>query len=262
MLQGCGFVSFALPEDAERAVKELSGSQLGNRPIQASLGAQRSFSCSLSGYSCLLLPALGLYNNKLAVWAQVQSATRRASNEVRKERKRKLTGQDGEPTPDAAPDAAGASRSEAPKAPRIKRVRTAEQKERGAGKQRLVRTAALGNLTAACSASALALARSLGQVPTLARRPLLLSALQRKGWLRLALTVQGLPTSCHKVKPTCLAALLYSLCSAGAAMPSLVTQQPAGGAGGGGQLPCARGRGRKVHAAPRRLCRPSRLPGV
>ena len=105
------------------------------------------------------------------VWAQVQSATRRASNEVRKERKRKLTGQDGEPTPDAAPDAAGSSRSEAPKAPRIKRVRTAEQKERGAGKQRLVRTVALGNLTAACSASALALARSLGQVPTLARRP-------------------------------------------------------------------------------------------
>ena len=37
VVQGCGFVSFALPEDAERAVKELSGSQLGNRPIQASL---------------------------------------------------------------------------------------------------------------------------------------------------------------------------------------------------------------------------------
>ncbi len=101
---------------------------------------------------------------------------------MRKERKRKLTGQDGEPTPDAAPDAAGSSRSEAPKAPRLKRVRTAEQKERGAGKQRLVRTVALGNLTAACSASALALARSLGQVPTLARRPLLLSALQRQGY--------------------------------------------------------------------------------
>lgn len=59
VVQGCGFVSFALPEDAERAVKELSGSQLGNRPIQARLGAQCFLSCNLSGHSCLLLPALG-----------------------------------------------------------------------------------------------------------------------------------------------------------------------------------------------------------
>lgn len=34
-VQGCGFVSFALAEDARRAAKELDGSQLGNRAIQA-----------------------------------------------------------------------------------------------------------------------------------------------------------------------------------------------------------------------------------
>ena len=116
----------------------------------------------------------------------MQSATRRPPNEVRKERKRKLTDQDGDATPDAAPGAAGSSRSDAPKAPRTKRVRTAEQKERGAGKQRLVRTVALGNLTAACSESALALARSLGQVPPLAHRPLLLSWLQQENQAFLA----------------------------------------------------------------------------
>jgi len=33
--QGCGFVSFALAEDAQRAVQELHGHQLGGRAIQA-----------------------------------------------------------------------------------------------------------------------------------------------------------------------------------------------------------------------------------
>lgn len=34
-LQGCGFVTFALQEDAQRAVDELSGKKLGGRTIQA-----------------------------------------------------------------------------------------------------------------------------------------------------------------------------------------------------------------------------------
>ncbi len=33
--QGCGFVSFALAEDAQRAVQELHDHQLGGRTIQA-----------------------------------------------------------------------------------------------------------------------------------------------------------------------------------------------------------------------------------
>ncbi|KAK9842211.1 hypothetical protein WJX81_000775 [Elliptochloris bilobata] len=126
--KGCGLVSFALPEDAQRAAKELDGSQFGNRAIQ------------------------------------VESATRRAPNEVRKERKRKLASEESgamdAPPAAAAPEQGGTL----PKAPHAKRPRTAAQKEAGAGKQRLVRTVALGNLTAVCSASALALARSLGQV--------------------------------------------------------------------------------------------------
>ena len=100
----------------------------------------------------------------------MEGATRRAPNEVRKERKRKLA-TEGDAAEGSAPPAAAPGQAAAPqRGPRPKRPRTAMQVEAGAGKQRLVRTVALGNLTAACAASALALARSLGQV-----RPLLKS---------------------------------------------------------------------------------------
>ena len=93
----------------------------------------------------------------------MESATRRAPNEVRKERKRKLAA-DGDAAAEAAPPAAAPGQAGAPqRSPCSKRLRTAVQAEAGAGKQRLVRTVALGNLTSACAASALALARSLGQ---------------------------------------------------------------------------------------------------
>lgn len=94
----------------------------------------------------------------------MESATRRAPNEVRKERKRKLANE-GDAAEGSAPHAAAPGQAAAPqRGPRPKRPRTAVQAEAGAGKQRLVRTVALGNLTATCAASALSLARSLGQV--------------------------------------------------------------------------------------------------
>ena len=97
----------------------------------------------------------------------MEGATRRAPNEVRKERKRKLA-TEGDAAEGSAPPAAAPGQAAAPqRGPRPKRPRTAMQVEAGAGKQRLVRTVALGNLTAACAASALALARSLGQVRAL-----------------------------------------------------------------------------------------------
>ncbi len=97
----------------------------------------------------------------------MEVATRRPPNEVRKERKRKVADEDaGAPAAEPAAGGPGA----APVARPAKRPRSAAQAERSLGKQRLVRTVALGNLTAACAASALALARSLGQARARAGR--------------------------------------------------------------------------------------------
>lgn len=35
LVQGCGFVTFALPEDAERAIRDINGKSLGGRTVQA-----------------------------------------------------------------------------------------------------------------------------------------------------------------------------------------------------------------------------------
>ncbi|KAK9907300.1 hypothetical protein WJX75_001025 [Coccomyxa subellipsoidea] len=144
--KGCGFVTFALQEDAQRAVDELSGKKLGGRTIQ------------------------------------VEAAQRRAPFEERKEKKRKRTGDapattDEAPTATAAaalpsspqqpPAAAEAAASPAaepkPRKPKKQRVgqRPAEQKQMGENaKHALVRTVALGNLSAGNREQALAYALS------------------------------------------------------------------------------------------------------
>lgn len=186
MLQGCGFVTFALPEDAARAVKDINGKQLGGRTVQA----------------CADPSCIGCYHkppgqgSQWKAWhLQVEAAQRRASFAERKEKKRKRTdkGAASSPTGPAEPDqehhaeqaAAAAARPAAPAAalqkqaaapaavtdaapledaapkPQKKPRKSAAASEE---KQRPVRTVALGNLSAATRAAAVAHAQSIGEV--------------------------------------------------------------------------------------------------
>ncbi|BDA47944.1 probable RNA-binding protein 28 [Coccomyxa sp. Obi] len=167
--KGCGFVTFALQEDAQRAIKELNGQKLGGRTIQ------------------------------------VEAAQRRAPFAERKEKKRKRTDDAPAPTdePAAATPAAAAPSSPTKPPPTAQQAAspTAEPKPRKAKKQltdqrpagqpkqenpkhTLVRTVALGNLSAANREQALAYAQSDTAPHSVAQPPqaeLDSHALQRDG---------------------------------------------------------------------------------
>lgn len=109
VLQGCGFATFALKEDAKRAIDDLDGKSLGGRTIQVTHQMLFRHRFPLPSSSCRQLS----HTTKQKVWQQkpdnrrnhlqVEAAQKRAPFSERKEKKRKrsesasgaVTGLDG-----------------------------------------------------------------------------------------------------------------------------------------------------------------------
>jgi len=131
--KGCGYVKFALAEDADRALASLQGAAIAGRPVR------------------------------------VELARKRAPLEERKRGRGKGAGEEEGEEGDAGGAAAGAPApaAAAPTRPKPKPAppaRTPEAKAAAAAKHVLVRTVALGNLTPDTVGPALALARAGGGV--------------------------------------------------------------------------------------------------
>jgi nucleolar protein 4 len=140
--KGFGFVQFALQEDADRAVAELDGTELGGRKVR------------------------------------VEGANKRAPLEERKQKRKVPVEGDGGDAPDGeapAPAAAAAAAEPTAKKPRSAPAAApapapaaADGGKKGSEKHALVRSVALGGLTPQTLEAAVALARGTGAVQAVA----------------------------------------------------------------------------------------------